>query len=95
MLEILQPVVRPKYRRCLDLCSQRTHIFSAMIYIQLTEEHDAVGFLALVKSGVPVSCFPHNSYGVKQEHLRLLKRMKIPFKRLKIDDARFLSPQLG
>jgi hypothetical protein len=55
-----------------------------MIYIQIPERHDAVGFLALAKSGIPVSCLPQNSYGVQQEHLKILKRAKIPFKKLAI-----------
>ena len=54
-----------------------------MTYIQIPEEHDAEGFLELAKSGTPVRCFPENSYGVLDEHLRLLKRKRIPFKKLK------------
>jgi hypothetical protein len=53
-----------------------------MIYIQIPEEHDAVGFLALAKSGIPVSCFRENSYGVADEHLALLNSKQIPFKKL-------------
>ena len=53
-----------------------------MIYIQIPEEHDAVGFLALAKSGIPVSCLPENSYGVSNEHLTLLNSKQIPFKKL-------------
>ncbi len=53
-----------------------------MIYIQIPEEHDAIGFLALVKSGVPVSCHADNSYGVADEHLTLLNSKQIPFKKL-------------
>jgi hypothetical protein len=53
-----------------------------MIYIQIPEEHDAAGFLALAKSGIPVSCLPENSYGVSVEHLNLLHSKHIPFKRL-------------
>jgi len=54
-----------------------------MTYIQIPEEHDARGFLELAKSGSPVCCLPQNSYGVSDEHLRLLKRKRIPFKELK------------
>jgi hypothetical protein len=38
-----------------------------MIYIQIPEEHDAVGFLA---------------HGVADEHLALLNSKQIPFKKL-------------
>jgi len=53
-----------------------------MIYIQIPEEHDALGFLALAKSGIPVRCLPENSYGVANEHLTLLNSKQIPFKQL-------------
>lgn len=66
-----------------------------MIYIQIPERHDAVGFLAMAKSGVPVSCLPQNSYGVQQEHLKLLKRKRIPFKRLAIKDIRLPKSSLA
>jgi hypothetical protein len=54
-----------------------------MIYIQIPEEHDALGFLALAKSGIPVSCLPQNTYGVAHEHLRMLRQQRIPFTKLK------------
>ena len=53
-----------------------------MTYVQIPEKHDALGFLALAKSGVTVVCLPENSYGVQPEHLRLLKRLRIPFRKL-------------
>lgn len=53
-----------------------------MIYIQIPEEHDAIGFLALAKSGSPVLCLAENSYGVSSEHLNLLNSKRIPFKKL-------------
>jgi len=53
-----------------------------MIYIQIPEEHDAIGFLALAKSGTPVLCLAENSYGVVNEHLALLDSKQIPFKTL-------------
>lgn len=53
-----------------------------MIYIQIPEEHDAVGFLALAKSGIPVLCLAGNSYGVSSEHLNLLNSKRIPFQKL-------------
>ena len=36
-----------------------------MIYIQIPDDQDAAGFLALAKSGLTVSCFPDNTYGVR------------------------------
>ena len=60
-----------------------------MIYIQIPEEHDAVGFLALAKSGIPVSCLPENSYGVAHEHLTLLNSKQIPFKKLEANISVF------
>lgn len=53
-----------------------------MIYVQIPEKHDAKGFLLLAKSGTPVSCLPGNIYGVSAEHIKLLKRKKIMFKKL-------------
>jgi len=57
-----------------------------MIYIQIPEEHDAVGFLALLKSGIPVSCLPENSYGVSDEQLQVLHSKHIPYKKLEAND---------
>jgi len=59
-----------------------------MIYIQIPEEHDALGFLTLAKSGIPVSCLPQNTYGVASEHLRVLRQKHIPFKKLKTSAVR-------
>ena len=53
-----------------------------MLYIQIPEKYDARGFLLLAKSGIPVSCLPRNVYRVVPEHLKLLKRKQIPFKKL-------------
>jgi hypothetical protein len=66
-----------------------------MIYIRIPEKHDAVGFVALAKSGIPVSCLPRNAYGVQQEHLNILKRKKIPFKRLDVKDIPLPKPSLA
>ena len=63
-----------------------------MIYIQIPEEHDALGFLALAKSGIPVSCLPQNTYGVANEHLRVLKQKHIPFKKLETNTVRLPKP---
>ena len=53
-----------------------------MVYIQIPDDQDAVGFVALAKSGITVSCFPDNIYGVRAEHLRILRGLKISFKKL-------------
>lgn len=53
-----------------------------MTYIHIPEKYDARGFLLLAKSGVPVSCLPDNIYGVVPEHIKLLQREKVPFKKL-------------
>lgn len=66
-----------------------------MIYIRIPEKHDAIGFLALAKSGIPVSCLPKNSYGVQEEHLRILKSKKIPFKRVDAKDIPLPKPSLA
>ena len=57
-------------------------------YIQISEKHDAKGFLALAKSGIPVSCLPENTYGVHPEQLKLLKRKRIPFRKLQATKVR-------
>lgn len=56
-----------------------------MIYVQIPEKHDAMGFLALAKSGTPLYCLAGNIYGVRTDHIKILKRKRIPFKKL---DAR-------
>ena len=53
-----------------------------MIYIQIADKDDSKAFLTLAKSGSPVICFPKNTYGVHDGHLKLLKRKKISFKKL-------------
>jgi hypothetical protein len=53
-----------------------------MIYIQIPEKHDARGFLLLAKSGAAISCLAHNIYGVSPEHIKLLRRKRITFKKL-------------
>ena len=62
-----------------------------MIFIQIPKKHDPLGFLALAKSGIPVSCLPGNTYGVSREHLKLLRQKRIPFKTL--DAGRIRIPQ--
>jgi hypothetical protein len=52
-----------------------------MIQIRIPNKHDAKGFLMLARSGFPVVCLPQNTYVVRAEHLRILKRERIPFKK--------------
>ncbi len=66
-----------------------------MTYIQLSEKHDAVGFLALAKSGAPVYCLAENTYGVRPDQIKILKRKKVPFKRLKARDLHLPKSSLA
>jgi hypothetical protein len=59
-----------------------------MIYVRIPEKHDAKGFLLLAKSGAPVGCLPDNTYRVTPEHLKILKRKRIPFKKLPTNRVR-------
>ena len=66
-----------------------------MIYVQIPEKHDARGFLLLAKSGTPVSYLPSNIYGVTPEHVKLLKRKQIPFKKLPAKSVRLPKSPLA
>lgn len=66
-----------------------------MIYIQIPEKQDAKGFLLLAKSGFEVVCLPKNTYGVREEHLKLLKRKRISFKKLEASKIRMPKPALA
>ncbi len=66
-----------------------------MIYIRLSEKQDAKGFLVLAKSGLPVMCLPENTYGVREEHLKLLKGKRIGFKKLEASKIRMPKPALA
>jgi len=66
-----------------------------MTYIQIPEKHDAKAFLLLAKSGPPVNCLPDNIYGVVPEHIKLLKRKRIPFKQLPAKSVRLPKPSLA
>lgn len=66
-----------------------------MIYIQLQSDQDARGFLLLAKSGFPVVCLPENTYGVRDEQLKLLKRKRIRFKELEPNKIRMPNPALA
>jgi hypothetical protein len=63
-----------------------------MIYIQIPRDHNAVGFVTLAKSGPPVLCLPDDTYGVSPEHLKLLRRKRIPFKELEANTVRLSPP---
>ena len=58
-----------------------------MTYIQIHDKFDAKGFLALAKSGFPVVCLPDNIYGVRDQHLKLLRKQRIPFRKLNPKDV--------
>ena len=66
-----------------------------MLYVQIPEKHDARGFLLLAKSGTPVTCLPDNIYGVVPEHIKVLKRKKIPFKTLPAKNIRLPKSSLA
>lgn len=66
-----------------------------MIYIQLPDDQDAKGFLLLAKSGFPVVCLRENTYGVLDEHLKLLKRKRVRFKELEASKIRMPNPALA
>ena len=66
-----------------------------MIYIQIPEKHRADAFLLLVKSGFSVVCLAGKIYGVREEHLKLLKRKRIPFKKLDASKIRIPEPGLA
>lgn len=63
-----------------------------MIYIQLPKKDNALGFLTLARSGTPVLCLPDNTYRVTSEHLTLLRRKRIPFKKLESNTVRLPQP---
>lgn len=66
-----------------------------MIYVQIPEKHDAKGFLLLAKSGAPISCLPDNIYGVIPDHMKILKRKRIPFKKLTAKNVRLPKSSLA
>jgi hypothetical protein len=66
-----------------------------MTYIQIREKYDAEAFLLLARSGASVTCLPDNIYGVIPDHLKILKRKKIPFKRLPAKSVRLPKSSLA
>jgi len=66
-----------------------------MTYIQIPERHRADAFLLLVKSGFSVVCLAGKIYGVREEHLKFLRRKRIPFKKLDASKIRIPEPILA
>lgn len=65
------------------------------IYIQIPERHRADAFVLLIKSGFSVVCLAGKIYGVRDEHLKFLKRKRIPFKKLDASKLRIPTPRLA
>lgn len=59
-----------------------------MIYVQIPERQRAKAVLLLVKSGFSVVCLSGKIYGVGAEHLKFLKRRRIPFRKLNASKIR-------
>jgi len=66
-----------------------------MIYIQISNAQRANALVLLVKSGLPVTCLAGKIYGVGEEHLKVLKSRRIPFKRLNASKIRMPEPRLA
>ena len=66
-----------------------------MIYIQISDKQDARGFVILAKRGFPVVCLAGNTYGVRDEQLKLLKRKRISFKKLEPSKIPIPNPALA
>lgn len=65
------------------------------IYIQIPERYRADAFLLLVKSGFSVVCLAGKIYGVRDEHVKFLRRKRIPFKKLDASKIRIPVPGLA
>ena len=66
-----------------------------MVYIQIPEKYDAAGFLTLAKSGTPIHCLADSIYGVRPDHIKILKRKRIPFKKLDAKNVHLPSSSLA
>lgn len=66
-----------------------------MVYIQIPESRRADALLALIKSGFPIVCLAGKTYGVGDEHLKVLKRRRIPFKKLNTSKVRIPESRLA
>jgi hypothetical protein len=52
-----------------------------MEYIQIPQEYNARG-LYLLMTHSPTKCLPNNIYVVNKEQMKLLRRKKVPFKKV-------------
>jgi len=66
-----------------------------VIYIQIPETHRTDALLMLVKRGLPIVCLPQKRYGVGEEHLKILKRKRIPFRKLDTSKIPMPKPSLA
>ena len=66
-----------------------------MTYIQIPAAFRADALLLLVKSGFPIVCLPQKKYGVHEEHLNILKRKGIPFRKLDPSKIRMAEPTVA
>jgi hypothetical protein len=66
-----------------------------MIYIQISNARRANALLAMLKSGLPVVCLAGKIYGVSAEHLKILKRKRIPFRKLETSKVRMPEPSFA
>jgi hypothetical protein len=67
----------------------------AMIHIQIPAAYRTDALLLLVKSGFPIVCLSQKRYGVHDEHIKILKRKRIPFKKLDTSKIRMPKPSLA
>jgi len=63
-----------------------------MIYIRISEKHDAKGFYLLMTNGT-VKCLPDNVYIINKDQLKLLDKHKIRYKQLKPRDVKITQPK--
>jgi hypothetical protein len=63
-----------------------------MIYIKISESHDAKGFHLLMTNGT-VKCLPDNVYVVNKDQLKLLDKHKISYKHLKPQEVKLTQPK--
>jgi|GEM_PF-5198533 len=62
-----------------------------MEYIQIPPEYNAQA-LWLLFTHSPTKCFPSNIYSVSIEQIQILKRKKIPFKKVDMHQIHFPTP---
>jgi hypothetical protein len=63
-----------------------------MIYIKITEKHDAKGLYLLMTNGT-VKCLPDDVYVVNKDQLKLLDKHKISYKKIKPEDVQATLPK--